>query len=291
MLAHRGLSSSYPENTLPALRAALHSEYPAAGIELDVVFSRDGCPMVIHDETLDRTTSGSGLVESFAAAELQKFDAGSWFGKEHCGYCIPTLEDVLQELGSSCVINIEIKPRLYQGPHHSTVENISNSMSTIIPTVTYQYPPMNEEQLTSILALLDKYQLFKSTIVSSLDHRCLVDLRRVSKEINLAAVYNDLPPFAEAFHLACEISAFSIHLQAATLNDVWLEDWRAIWGNTQENKNDELGVYDSPVRIPPVLCWTVNDPQQMHKLLGWGASGVFSDHSDILVAALITSAY
>ncbi|MGI8963878.1 MAG: glycerophosphodiester phosphodiesterase family protein, partial [Thermomicrobiales bacterium] len=72
--AHRGASADFPENTIPAFARAV--ELGAFGIELDVHLSRDGVPVAIHDESVDRTTNGSGLVADLDLADLQRLDAG-----------------------------------------------------------------------------------------------------------------------------------------------------------------------------------------------------------------------
>src|SRR6056297_841327 len=91
--AHRGASAVAPENTLAAFTAALQAG--ADGIELDVHLTRDGVPVVMHDETVDRTTNGSGRIRDLSHAEIDDLDAGSWFGPRWRGEKIPTLEKVL----------------------------------------------------------------------------------------------------------------------------------------------------------------------------------------------------
>ncbi len=105
--AHRGASAVAPENTLAAFRAA--ESAGADGIELDVHLSRDGIPVVIHDETLERTSNGHGRVARWNAAELARLDAGGWFSPEFSGERIPTLEQVLVWAGERLRVNIEIK--------------------------------------------------------------------------------------------------------------------------------------------------------------------------------------
>jgi len=100
IIAHRGASGHAPENTLAAFRLAI--EHKADGIELDVMLTKDGYAVVIHDDTVDRTTDGSGRVKDFTLAELQALDAGN-------GEKIPTLQDVLAEFGGQCLLNIELK--------------------------------------------------------------------------------------------------------------------------------------------------------------------------------------
>lgn len=97
---HRGASAELPENTLPAF--ALARDLGVDGIELDVHLSRDGVPVVIHDESIDRTTSGSGLVADLDLATLLQYDAGN-------GAAIPTLAEVLDLVEGAVHVDIEVK--------------------------------------------------------------------------------------------------------------------------------------------------------------------------------------
>jgi glycerophosphoryl diester phosphodiesterase len=107
VIAHRGFSSAAPENTIAAVRAAI--EIKADMVEIDVTLTADGHIVVIHNETLDRTTNGSGKVFRFTLAELQKLDAGSWFDPSFAGERIPSLDAVLDEVEGRILINVEIK--------------------------------------------------------------------------------------------------------------------------------------------------------------------------------------
>ena len=90
VIAHRGASSDAPENTLAAFDLAI--QMGVTHIELDVHCTLDGHVVVIHDETVNRTTNGSGPVTSHTLAALQRLDAGSWFGGKFAGQRIPTFE-------------------------------------------------------------------------------------------------------------------------------------------------------------------------------------------------------
>lgn len=105
--AHRGASGLAPENTLSAF--ALAEQAGADGVELDVHLSRDGVPVVIHDETLDRTTNGSGAVSTWTLRALKTLDAGGWFGPDFSAEPLPTLEDILLWADDRLRLNIEIK--------------------------------------------------------------------------------------------------------------------------------------------------------------------------------------
>ncbi|WP_343613377.1 glycerophosphodiester phosphodiesterase family protein [Flavobacterium sp.] len=99
-IAHRGAKAYEPENTLQAFQKALdlHSD----GIELDVHLTADGHIIVIHDETIDRTTNGKGLVNTFSLSELKSFLIDE-------KYQIPTLNEVFDLVDKKCMINIELK--------------------------------------------------------------------------------------------------------------------------------------------------------------------------------------
>lgn len=81
----------------------------ADGIELDVHLSRDGIPVVIHDEIVDRTTDGRGQVARMTAGQLRRLDAGGWFGPAFTGERLPTLEEVFAWADDRLRLNIEIK--------------------------------------------------------------------------------------------------------------------------------------------------------------------------------------
>lgn len=93
LLAHRGLVRHAPENTLPGFAAAIEL---GLSIELDVYQTRDEHLVIIHDETVNRTTNGTGEVINMTLAEIRKLDAGSWFDPRFTGEKVPTLEEVFQ---------------------------------------------------------------------------------------------------------------------------------------------------------------------------------------------------
>jgi len=106
IFAHRGACTQAPENTLAAFELALRQETDA--VELDAKLTADGQIVVIHDQTVDRTTQGTGIVRQMTLAELRKLDAGSHFDIAFQGEPIPTLEEVLKAIGQLTFINIEL---------------------------------------------------------------------------------------------------------------------------------------------------------------------------------------
>jgi glycerophosphoryl diester phosphodiesterase len=96
---HRGDRAHFPENTLPALQAVLDGDFDF--VEADVRMTADGVPVIIHDETIDRTTNGTGAVAELTLAELRQFDAGSWYSMNFAGTPVPTLEEFLAIFANS----------------------------------------------------------------------------------------------------------------------------------------------------------------------------------------------
>ena len=106
IFAHRGASAYAPENTLAAFRLAF--EQGADGIELDAKLSADGIVVVMHDQTVDRTTNGSGSVSKLTMSEIKLLDAGGHFSPSFIGEPVPTLEEVFEAVGKRLLINIEL---------------------------------------------------------------------------------------------------------------------------------------------------------------------------------------
>jgi glycerophosphoryl diester phosphodiesterase len=106
-IGHRGFPHVAPENTIASFAKAVESGIDM--VEFDVTMTRDGVPVVLHDKTLDRTTTGRGSVRRRTYSELQDLDAGSWFSTEFSDQKIPTLNDVLDFLKGKIAMNIEIK--------------------------------------------------------------------------------------------------------------------------------------------------------------------------------------
>jgi glycerophosphoryl diester phosphodiesterase len=105
VVAHRGLLKHAPENTLPNFAACLQLRI---GFELDVQRSKDGHLVCVHDDTVNRTTNGSGKVVDLTLAELKALDAGSWFSAEFTNVKIPTIDEVFKQISDSGQISVLI---------------------------------------------------------------------------------------------------------------------------------------------------------------------------------------
>ncbi len=148
VIAHRGASADAPENTIAAFQLALDNG--ADGIELDVMLSGDDQLVVIHDDTVDRTTNGSGRVGDMTLQALQSLDAGA-------GEKIPTLRQVFDRFGGKFLINIELK----------------------------NYSSLFDALPIKVAALVKEYKLEESVIVSSFNPFNLPRFRRRLPEVPL----------------------------------------------------------------------------------------------------------
>jgi glycerophosphoryl diester phosphodiesterase len=108
-IAHRGAGKLAPENTLAAFRVGAAHGYRA--FECDVKLSQDGVPFLLHDDRLDRTTSGHGIAGNLPWQALSQLDAGNWHSPVFAGECPPSLQAIAQYVqANSFALNLEIKP-------------------------------------------------------------------------------------------------------------------------------------------------------------------------------------
>lgn len=149
-MAHRGWSGAAPENTMAAIKQVL-TEPRIQAIEIDVQLSKDGVPVIIHDFTLERTTTGKGYVKDHTYEELHELDAGSWFEEKFSAEKIPTFEEVLVEVQGKCRLNIELK------------------------TAGGMYPDIERK----VLDLLNQYQMKSEVMITSFDHEVIKQLHQL----------------------------------------------------------------------------------------------------------------
>jgi glycerophosphoryl diester phosphodiesterase len=112
LIGHRGYPARYPENTFASFMGAM--EAGCDMIELDVTLTHDRKVVVIHDDTLNRTTTGKGPVKDYSFEEIKQLDAGSWFDARFRSERVPELSEVLQLTAGRCLLNIEIKTSAFE---------------------------------------------------------------------------------------------------------------------------------------------------------------------------------
>lgn len=161
VFAHRGYSAIAPENSMIAFLWAMRVK--ADGIELDVQMTKDKELVVIHDETVDRTTNGIGWVKDYTLEEITQLDIGSWFSEEYRDQRVPTLRQVLELVkGSNLELNIELK----------------NSVVS--------YLGMEEK----VVNLVEEYEMEDQVILSSFHLQSIHRLHQLRPHFQLAALYD-----------------------------------------------------------------------------------------------------
>lgn len=156
-IAHRGFSGKYPENTMLAFEKAL--EAGCDGIEFDVHPSKDGHLVIIHDELLDRTTNGTGLVSHHTLEELRQLDASAGPHAQYGPQRIPTLREYFELVKDRDIIsNIELKTSIlwYDGIEEQT------------------------------LALIDEYGLRDRILISTFNHESALKFQRLAPDVKVA---------------------------------------------------------------------------------------------------------
>jgi len=107
IIAHRGFSGNYPENTLKAFEEGI--KVKADGLECDIHLTKDKKVVVMHDHAVDRTTNGKGLIADQTLAQLRKLDAGSWKSPKFKGEKIPKFEELLDLAKGKTTLYVEVK--------------------------------------------------------------------------------------------------------------------------------------------------------------------------------------
>ena len=135
IIGHRGVKDLAPENTISSLEESV--KHNLKWIEVDVKISKDSIPFLLHDDLLDRTTSGKGYPYNYLYKEILDLDAGSWFDKKFSNVYPPTLEEVLNFCSNRIGINIELKPN--KGKEKENVNAISSLIKKKKLNVQYYF--------------------------------------------------------------------------------------------------------------------------------------------------------
>lgn len=241
-VAHRGASGHAPEHTLTSYKMGekMHGDY----IEVDLQMTKDGELIAMHDETLDRTTNGTGLVKDYTLEEIKELDAGSWFNErypekanpDYEGLKVPTLEEVFQTFGKNANYYIETKsPEVYPGM---------------------------EEKLAEVV---DEYGINKDTLlVQSFSSASLLKMNKIDPSIKLVQLmwYTSPAVLSDAEVQAIKQYAIGIGPNSTMIDKEYVQ------------KTVQNGLEIHP--------YTVNAKAEMQKLIDWGVTGMFTNFPDIL---------
>jgi len=245
LVAHRGGSRIAPENTMQAFRAAV-DQWGADMLELDVRLTRDGVVVVIHDETVDRTSDGTGPVASFSLEELQELDAGYRFvdpsgdaAFRGQGVRIPTLDELLEDL-PAMRLNIEAKEPQVAGP---------------------------------LVELIRRHGAEDRCLVAAEFERC----RRAAR--GYPGPWGASRHHVFLFWFLHHLPGGSPYTPGADVLQV-PQSWKGLQIVTPSF------VRAAHALNLPVQVWTVDDPDDMRRLLAMGVDGIQSDRPDILARVL-----
>jgi len=248
VIGHRGAAAYAPENTLESIHTA--ADIGATWVELDVKLTKDDMPIIFHDDTLDRTTNGSGLVAETTYEEVKQLEAGSWFGDSFAGVKIPTLEEAIDVLIERDLgLNLEIKP--CPGREKETAEVALDLLSTI-------------------------WDDHDRLLISSFQHVSLEAARDVAQDWArglLLAPENDKETGADIINPNWR--EIADYLDVKTLNIA------------QSIASRDLIEEIIDADLHP-LVYTVNDPIDARRLQSWGVESMFSDEPDIIMENLLT---
>ncbi|MCC5889217.1 MAG: glycerophosphodiester phosphodiesterase [Alkalibacterium sp.] len=254
VIAHRGGMFHAPENTMEAFSHAESIEVDI--LEYDVFITSDGELVAIHDDTVDRTTDGSGRVNDMSLEEIQALDAGYHFENEEGeanfrdnSVIVPSVEEIFQEFGH---------------------------MRQLIELKATNDPDRYEEMIQEMWRLIEEYEVHDTVLIASFDHEINLRFDEVADGtvaigageqetrdfvMKHKAFANALyTPTADAFQLPTEQEGFN------------LADWKLIRGAEQRGME--------------VYYWTINDEETMRELIDLGAHGIMTDDTELLTEIL-----
>jgi glycerophosphoryl diester phosphodiesterase len=247
-IAHRGGAALWPENTMHAFQKAL--ELGVDMIEMDVRPAADGTLVVMHDDTVDRTTNGTGTVASLSVEALRKLDAGYHFEAEDGerqyrgqGLAVPLFEDVLKALPGAR-LNIEMK----------------------------NFGPA---EVGTFCALLRRYQAERSVLVGSFDHEPMRTFREACPDVATSATVRE----GLAYYQLHRLGIGSLYRGPAVAFQVpeRFGDIHVI---------EPLFLQRAARTNLRVQVWTVNEIDDMMRLLALGVDAILTDRPDLLLEVL-----
>ncbi|OIJ12824.1 hypothetical protein BKP35_09635 [Anaerobacillus arseniciselenatis] len=253
VIAHRG-GSAFPENTLPAFE---HSEQIGVDVlEFDIHMTKDGHLVAIHDFTVDRTTNGTGEVDSFTLDELQQLDAGYYFTDREGNYpfrnegiTIPTVEEIFEQF-SHMDMNIEIKA---------------------------QYPKAGPSEIEAKLwQLIQQYEMKDKVLLASFEQKIINKFNELANgQVAISGGKNEVTKFVllNKFFLSKLYNPKVDALQMPTKVNLF-------------NLADQKLVRNAQKLNMHVHYWTINDRETMEELLKLGADGIITDDPELLMEVM-----
>ncbi len=266
VIAHRGASEYAPENTLAAF--AMAEEMGADWIELDCRLTRDGEVIVMHDDTLDRTTNGSGYVREASLHEIKQLDAGAWFEDKWRGERVPTLEQALAQAKWKVGVYIEIKDTADDAPLISDIFDLADGLQKHDDLFRKDVMDLIERSETRNLALtrkvielIRKHKMYRHVVVQSFSPIVVAVMAIEAPEIKVDFLGADDPDSSMTWEeflrwgYLFDVDGFNVHYESLSPG--------------------RLAAFHRAKKS--VSVWTVNDVEDMKRLLTWGIDGIITD--------------
>ncbi len=288
VIAHRGASAYAPENTMAAFQLAM--EMGADWIHVNCRLSQDDEIVVIRDDTLDRTTDGSGPVRRYTVAELKQLDAGSWKDEDFVGERIPTLPEVLDlARGRRGVISdtlditpgrigvyIELQPLREDQPVRSHIMGIASQYRDLLPDHSHRVYDLLEASRSpnfyvarSAVGLIRQRNMERRVVIQSTSPVIIAAVRSIDSNIRTEYV-GDVAPGDP------EWGTFVHWVQITNPHGVNL--------NHERMTPDQLQYFQQTGRL--VHAWTVNNRDAMQEMAEWNVDGLITDYPDMAFEVL-----
>ncbi|KAF2016807.1 PLC-like phosphodiesterase [Aaosphaeria arxii CBS 175.79] len=201
---HRGYCSCAPENTLAAFRKAREVGGENVTCETDLALTKDGEMILIHDETVDRTTNGRGPVSCMTYAEISQLDAGSWFDKSFAGEPIPLLRDAIQ-LAREVGIIYQLELKIYDRN-----DEIFPKLRALIDEL--QCADLLQFSSFDFLQLREVKKIIPEVPTVAISHSRLIDPASVAREANVDAMNLEIQHFPSGEAAQLHEAGFAVFL-------------------------------------------------------------------------------
>ena len=244
VIAHRGVSSLAPENTLPAFQLGI--DLGVDFIELDVQRSLDDSLMVIHDPTVDGTTGSSGLVSSYTYNQLKTMDAGSWFSANYSGTEIPTLFESLNLLRNKAKICVELKASNIEVQAIELIENMGLVEDVVIESFSYS-------QLQTVRQLNPNIRI--CYLASFLTQNVINDANAIDAEIIGAGNDPDIWLINNAQNLGIEVWNYTINSGNTMVHRIS----KGLDGLFTDNPQDMIGIKSYMMNGGLIAHWNFDE--------------------------------
>jgi len=229
--AHRGASGLAPENTMSAIVKAM--EIGSDFSEIDVQETTDGIIVLMHDDSLQRTTGIEAGMWEKTFDELKEADAGLWFSEEFKGEPVPTLKSIIDAVRGKMKLNIELKMNGH------------------------------EKLLTEkVVAMVEEEDFYNNCILTSFDFGAVKKVKQRNSKIKAGYIFSEMPEDEDVF--TANVDLLSVNKKIVT------EDF----------------VQKAHANNKQVHVWTVNEPEDMRKLIGLGVDNIISNYPNILKEVL-----